>query len=188
MGRAVKVHRRLGRKRASAHRTMAETALGSLGTSITPISMEISFLPPCLDIAPGLYSCQQHFRGKVDNTRAAPRSGSLVLCGQPMRDNQVWFGKPSVSTSHQALMSQRRLLYDVSMSRLGMGYHVNMPAADLVSQVFVRPGSVMPTEMGPENWAPFPGHPGPSPPPRGFAGTPNYLFEGAVRKLCQGLS
>lgn len=56
-------------------------------------------------------------------------------------------------------MPQGKLLCDVSMSKLGMGYRVEVPAADLVAHPFVRFGYVMPTDTGPRELGTIPRSP-----------------------------
>lgn len=48
-----------------------------------------------------------------------------------------------------------------------------VPAADLVAHLFVRPGYILPTDTGLGGLGTFPGHHGPSLPPRGFAEMPD---------------
>lgn len=99
-GEQWKVYRRLGRKRASAHKTVVETELGSLGISVSLIFMEVTFLPLIQVQSQGYNPANSIWEASWVNTQAAMRPGSCVPCGQHMENNQVWCGKPCVSTSH----------------------------------------------------------------------------------------
>ena len=90
-GEQWKIYRGFGRKRTSAHRPV-ETELGSLGNSISPVFREFTVLPG--------HTANSTLEASWTNPWAAMRSESCGPGGQHVRNNEVWCGKPSVSSSH----------------------------------------------------------------------------------------